>query len=285
MRTTGIEWTEHTWNPFAGCNVHTAGCTNCYAMRQAYRIEQFGTAPHYQGLTEKANGHVVWTGKVARASDATMRKPLRIPGQALIFVNSMSDFWHPNADDRWRLEAIDVIRRTPQHQYQVLTKRPEEALAFFERHPDVVLPANFWLGVTVEYAKTTHRLATLRQIPAAIRFVSFEPLIGHCGPVDLTGFHWIITGGESGIGHRRCDDEWVRDLHRQSREQGVAHFFKQWGHWSNNPIAKTAPPGRSPESWVAEQDPNGKGGSLLDGVPWKEFPSFGTTVDRAKVAH
>jgi protein gp37 len=272
-RTTGIEWTEHTWNPFAGCNVHTAGCTNCYAMRQAARIEEFGTARHYIGLTQKVNGHPVWTGKVARASNTGMNKPRTIRTPALIFVNSMSDFWHPNAEDAWRLEAIEVMRDTPQHQYQVLTKRPEEAVKFFERHPEVTLPDNFWLGVTVEYSKTRERIAIIRDIPAAVRFISFEPLIGLVGPVDLTDIHWIITGGESGPGHRNCDADWIRDLHRQSREQNVAHFFKQWGHWSNNPIAATAPAGTKPEAWVKQHDSNGKGGSLLDGEEWKEFPA------------
>lgn len=272
-RTTEIEWTEHTWNPFAGCSVHTAGCTNCYAMRQAFRIEQFGSAPHYQGLTQKVNGNIVWTGKVALASQATMAKPDKIAGKSLIFVNSMSDFWHPNAEDAWRLAAIAVMRRNHRHAFQVLTKRPEEAEAFFERHPEVVLPVNFWLGCTVEHAKTRHRIDTIRRLPAVVKFISFEPLIGDCGPVDLEGIDWMITGGESGVGHRPLHAAWLRDLHVQSRAQRCAHFFKQWGHWSNNPIALSSPKGRRPEQWVAENDPVGKGGSLLDGVAWKEMPS------------
>lgn len=278
-RTTEIEWTEHTWNPFAGCSVHTAGCTNCYAMRQAFRIATFGNAPHYAGLTHKVNGNIVWTGKVARASDATMRKALSIPGRALIFVNSMSDFWHPAADDAWRFEALAIMRRAPQHAFQVLTKRPEEAEAFFERHHGFELPDNFWLGCTVEHAKTRHRIDTIRRLPAKTRFISFEPIVGDCGSVDLSGIDWMITGGESGIGHRPCRAEWVRNLHQQSREQGCAHFFKQWGHWSNNPLASGCPRGTRPEAWVKERDPVGKGGSLLDGQAWKEMPSCWQALD------
>lgn len=272
-RTTEIEWTEHTWNPFVGCSVHTAGCTNCYAMRQAFRIEQFGNAPHYKGLTTKVNGNIVWTGKVARASDATMRKALAIPGRALVFVNSMSDFWHPEALDAWRFEALAIMRRAPQHAFQVLTKRPEEAEAFFDRHPGFVLPDNFWLGCTVEHAKTRHRVDTIRRIPAKTRFISFEPIVGDVGAVDLSDIDWMITGGESGAGHRPMKAEWVRGLHEQSREQGCAHFFKQWGHFSNNPLLSSCPSGTRPEAWVKTLDPVGKGGSLLDGNSWKEMPS------------
>jgi len=273
-RTTAIEWTEHTWNPFAGCSIHTAGCTNCYAMRQAFRIEQFGTASHYQGLTKKVNGNIVWTGKVSRASDSGMRKPFGIKAPALIFVNSMSDFWHENAQDAWRIEALEIMRSNPSHTFQVLTKRPENALRFFDARPDVSLPDNFWFGVTVEHRNTVDRLDLLRQAPAALKFVSFEPLVGSCGRMNLSGIDWCITGGESGVGHRPCDHQWIREIHEQTREAGAAHFFKQWGHWSNNPIAKTAPPNISPAEWVSKQDPVGKGGSLLDGVSWKEMPEI-----------
>lgn len=271
-RTTGIEWTEHTWNPFAGCSVHTAGCTNCYAMRQARRIAEFGTAPHYVGLTEVKNGKPVWTGEVHRASDRGMKKPLTIPGSALIFVNSMSDFFHANATDAWRLEAIEIMRRTPQHTYQVLTKRAENIAPFLER-TGAKFPANMWLGVTVERADTAYRIDILRSVPAAVRFISFEPLIASAGAVDLGGIHWMITGGESGPGARSMRLDWMRELRDQAIEQGTPHFFKQWGRWQNNPLAASAPAGISPAKWVEQNDPVGKGGSLLDGVPWKQFPA------------
>ena len=119
--TTGIEWTDHTWNPFAGCNIYSVGWASCYAGRQARRLEEFSTAPHYRGLTKIQNGKAVWTGEVHRGSNKLMRKPLSIKGAALIFVNSMSDFFHPHVQDDWRLEAIDIMRQCPQHQFQVLT--------------------------------------------------------------------------------------------------------------------------------------------------------------------
>lgn len=285
-RTTEIEWTEHTWNPFAGCSVHTAGCTNCYAMRQAARIEEFGSAPHYAGLTQKINGQAVWTGKVHLASVATMQKPKRIAGSALVFVNSMSDFWHPQARDEWRIAAIEVMRACPRHAFQVLTKRTEEAEAFFERHPQIVLPDNFWAGATVEHARTRHRIDSLRRIPAKVRFLSIEPLIAPVGIVDLADIDWIITGGESGPDCRMMRVEWLREMRDQAIAQGVPHFFKQWGHWRNNPLAATAPPGMTPARWVAQQDPVGKGGSQLDGRAWKQMPSCWKPLqDDAQIAN
>lgn len=119
-RTTGIEWTEHTWNPFVGCSIKSAGCANCYAMRMAARLDAMGR-PSYAGTTDRGR----WTGRINRSSPDQMAKPDRIPGRALIFVNSMSDFWHEEAEDEWRAEALAVMRRNPRHRFQVLTKRPE----------------------------------------------------------------------------------------------------------------------------------------------------------------
>ncbi len=272
-RTTAIEWTEHTWNPFVGCSVCTAGCTNCYAMQQAFRIEQFGTARHYEGLTHKVNGRIVWTGKLSRSSDAAMRKPLGITKPSMIFVNSMSDFFHADANDAWLLEALDIIRLTPRHIFQVLTKRPENISPFLQRNPSVVFPGNLWLGTTVEHKKTASRISILSRVPATVRFISFEPLIGSVGKINLKNIHWVISGGESGPRHRPCDYEWVKEINDQAKAQGVPHFFKQWGHWTNNPLVESAPEGISPVDWIKEVDPVGKGGSLLDCVAYKEFPS------------
>lgn len=272
-RSTGIEWTEHTWNPFVGCTILSAGCTNCYAMRMAARLAEFGTAKHYIGLTKKVNGHAVWTGKVARASDSGMRKPYTIRGSALIFVNSMSDFFHENAADAWRLEALAIMRETPQHQYQVLTKRPEQIAPFLERTGETI-PDNFWLGASVEDYRVVKRIDALRAIPARIRFLSVEPIINTLGPMDLTGIHQVITGGESGPGARACKPEWVREVRDQCIAQNVPHFFKQWGHWRNNPLQEQAPKGTSPGEHVKTVDPNGKGGALLDGRLWREYPAY-----------
>lgn len=274
-RTTGIEWTEHTWNPFVGCTIHTPGCTNCYAMRTARRIEEFGTAPHYRGTTRVANGNPIWTGKVNRSSDVQMRKPLKIREPSRIFVNSMSDFFHENARDEWRLEALHIMADTPRHSYQVLTKRPDCIAPFLARQPGLRLPRNVWLGVTIERGDFGHRAATLRAIDCAIRFISFEPLIGSLGHIDLSGIHWAIIGGESGPGARPMLPEWAREARDLCLRQRVALFFKQWGIPRNNPIyhdPPTADCAWSGAKRVSLLDPIGKGGSLLDGRPWKEYP-------------
>lgn len=271
-RTTEIEWTEHTWNPFVGCSIHTAGCTNCYAMKQAHRIEAFGTVPHYAGVTAKINGRNVWTGVVNRASDRAMNKPFRIAGRALIFVNSMSDFFHDAAADTWRMEALDVMRRCPRHTFQILTKRPENIGPFLLMTGES-FPENVWLGVTVEHAASVPRIALLREAPAAVRFISFEPLIGRVGDLDLDGIHWAITGGESGPRARICNPEWVREILGWCDLYEVPAFHKQWGTWRSNPLV--CEHGMTPAQ--AEQiDPQGKGGSLVDGRHVKQWPHVRT---------
>jgi protein gp37 len=271
-RTTGIEWCQHTWNPFVGCTIHTAGCTNCYAMRTANRLQEFGVES-YQGVVKVANGSPVWTGRVNRATEAAFRKPFKIKKPSLIFVNSMSDFFHPQALDEWRIDAMTIMVKTP-HQYQVLTKRPEEIAPFLKRvtQPRLAIPDNMWLGATVERADCVHRIDTLRKVPATIRFLSVEPLIGPVGPMDLTGIHWVILGGESGPGARPMQADWARDVRDQCRAQKVPLFFKQWGKASNNPLFAQAPAGHSGNAWVEQHDPVGKGGSLLDGMDWKLYP-------------
>lgn len=278
-RSTGIEWTEHTWNPFVGCTIHTAGCTNCYAMRTALRLQDFGMES-YRGVAKLANGMPVWTGKINRATDAQMRKPFKIKRPSLIFVNSMSDFFHEGADDEWRLEALMVMAKTP-HQYQVLTKRPENIQLFIDRlnGRDYLsfgeFPPNVWIGATVERADCVHRIDTLRRVPATIRFLSIEPLIAPVGLLNLSRIHWVILGGESGPNARPMMPSWARDVRDQCVAQKVPLFFKQWGKAWNNPIFADAPKSTTGERWVAEHDPNGKGGSLLDGREWKEYPRFG----------
>ncbi|HZF31340.1 MAG TPA: phage Gp37/Gp68 family protein [Gammaproteobacteria bacterium] len=273
-RSTAIEWTEHTWNPFVGCSVHSAGCTNCYAMRLAARIDAFGTTLAYTGTTRMANGNSVWTGRINRASPATWRKPLGVRAPSMFFVNSMSDFFHAAAPDAWRLDALDVMRATPRHQYQVLTKRPENVGPFLAR-TGVKLPANVWLGATVERGDVVHRVDVLRAVPAGIRFLSLEPLLGPLGGLDLGGIQWVIIGGESGPGARPMRVEWVREIIEQCVAADVAVFFKQWGKPTNNPIACESTDERSQHTGarrVAELDPHGKGGALVDGVLWREFP-------------
>jgi protein gp37 len=280
MRTTGIEWTEHTWNPFVGCSIHSEGCRNCYAMAQAFRIEAFGTVPHYAGVSRKSGGRRVWSGQVNRASDRAMNKPFSIRGAALIFVNSMSDFFHDKADDLWRQEALSVMRRCPQHTFQILTKRPENIGPFLVRTGES-FPENVWLGVTVENADTVNRIVVLREIPAAVRFISFEPLIGSVGDLDLSGLHWAITGGESGPGARVCNPAWVRDIALWCDLYGVPLFHKQWGQYASNPLVIEQ--GMSARA-AAMADPDGKGGSMLDGRLIKEWPHARRAVSPVAVS-
>ena len=268
MRTTPIEWTEHTWNPFVGCSVHSAGCKNCYAMQQAFRIESFGTAPHYQGIATKANGRRVWTGKISRASDRAMNKPRTIRHPSLIFVNSMSDFFHGDADAAWQIEAMRVVESCPEHTFQILTKRPENIPKFSDRYGSP-FPGNVWVGTTVENQAAAWRVDALKNADAAVRFISFEPLIGSTGDLDLSGIHWAISGGESGARSRECNPKWVREVRDWCDLWDVPFFHKQWGDYRNNPIVFE---GGGSISDAKAADPCGKGGSLIDGCPRKDWP-------------
>ena len=277
-RTTGIEWTEHTWNPFVGCSIHTAGCTNCYAMPQAARIIRMGTTSSYEGTIKHAgNGKPIWTGRINKATPATMRKPFAISRPSIIFVNSMSDFFHENARDDWRTEALGVMAATP-HQYQVLTKRPENIQPYLDRSDTPCFPPNVWIGATMERHDFRARIDVLRQVPATIRFLSVEPLIGEPGDLDLKGIHWVIAGGESGPEARPMEPDWVRATRDDCDAFDVPFFFKQWGIVENNPLWRAAKArGESDESAqarIAHLDPIGKGGSQLDGREWKEYPEF-----------
>jgi protein gp37 len=216
----------------------------------------------------------VWTGKINRNSDSAMTAPLRRRNSALFFVNSMSDFWHPNAADEWRHEAFDVMIATPQHQYQILTKRPDliaPTLARMGRS----LPVNVWLGATVEDARVSDRIDSLRSIPASIRFLSVEPLIADFGTPDLSGIDWVITGGESGPRCRPCKGQWVRTIrdHIAARHPSIALFHKQWGHYKSNPLVHEL---GLTEAEAEAIDPRtfGKGGAHLDGELWRQFPKY-----------
>ncbi len=272
-QTTEISWTNHTWNPFVGCSIKSAGCTNCYAMRQAYRLEHAFGFPAYQGTTRMVNGNIVWTGKVNRSSDAKMREPARKPDPALIFVNSMSDFWHEAADDRWRHEALQVMRDASQHRFQVLTKRPENIAPIMTRMGITSLPDNLWLGCTLEDHRVADRAPILARVPARIRFLSIEPITAQVGKLNLDGIHWVIGGGESGPGCRPMDPEWAADLRDQTLRAGAAYFWKQYGHYKNNPLVVQQ--GMTHEE-AERLDPvsNGKGGALVEGRLWRDFPEL-----------
>jgi protein gp37 len=213
---TGISWTDATWNPWVGCALVSPGCTNCYAMRDAWRISNHPTAaPWYRGTVSKAKGKsAVWTGTVHRAGDAKFFEPIGWLSPRMVFVNSMSDFML--GEPAWRQDALDVMRRCPQHRFQILTKRAE---LLYLLPP---LPGNVWLGVSVERQDFAHRLDHLRAVDATVRFVSAEPLLGPL-ELDLSGIGWLIAGGESGPKARRRPVKlaWLRSLRDQCAAAGA----------------------------------------------------------------
>lgn len=231
MAETQIEWTDATWNPVAGCAIVSAGCTNCYAMEMARRLEAMGV-PKYAGLTRHSAGRPVWNG-VIHEDIAALALPYRWRKPRKIFVNSMSDLFHERVSDAFVLAVWQVMRETPQHHYQILTKRPERMARIVSQLVGEVLP-NVWLGTSVENAEVRARIDHLRAVPAAIRFLSFEPLIGPVGAVDLSGIHWAIVGGESGRAARPIREAWVDEIYARCAVHGTAFFFKQWGTWGKD---------------------------------------------------
>lgn len=225
MADTTIEWTDATWNPVAGCTIMSAGCTNCYAMRMAARLEAMGVEK-YRGLTRRSGGRAKWTGALRFDEDA-LSVPERWAKPRNVFVNSMSDLFHPDVPPEFIGRVWDVMKRTPRHTYQILTKRPDRMAEVLSSGFEV-LP-NVWLGASVEDGNVIHRLDELRQVPAAIRFVSFEPLIGSVAGGRLNDIHWAIVGGESGPNARPMDPVWIDEIFDMCTDAGAAFFFKQWG--------------------------------------------------------
>ena len=225
MAETSIEWTDATWNPVAGCTVLSPGCTNCYAMRMAARLDAMGTKK-YRGLTRKSGGRAKWTGKISLHREA-LAVPTKWRRPRRIFVNSMSDLFHDAVPADFVAEVWGVMESTPQHTYQILTKRPDrmaEITAMLKTLPNV------WLGTSVESADYLYRVDALRDVRAAVRFISFEPLLGSVAGADLHGIQWVIVGGESGPRARPMLEEWVDEIEVACREaDGAAFFFKQWG--------------------------------------------------------
>jgi protein gp37 len=226
MAETSIEWTDATWNPVAGCTVLTAGCTNCYAMRMAARLDAMGMTK-YAGLTRKSGKRAVWTGKI-RLDKTSLQIPHTWSKPRKVFVNSMSDLFHEDVPANFIARVWDTMRETPRHTYQILTKRPDRMAEVLSSEPFDVL-ANVWLGTSVEDGRVLDRLDHIRRVPATIRFVSLEPLIGSVAAGDLTGIHWAIVGGESGPRSRDMDPRWVDEIEAMCRRSETAFFFKQWG--------------------------------------------------------
>lgn len=231
MAETQIEWTDATWNPVAGCNIMSAGCTHCYAMEMARRLEAMGVQK-YAGLTRKSGKRTIWNGTV-REDISALEIPLKWKKPRKIFVNSMSDLFHPEVSISFIRKVWDVMQKTPHHHYQILTKRPDRMAEILAQHQPQPL-ANVWLGTSVENEDVVFRIDELRQVPAAIRFISFEPLIGSVGAVDLRRIDWAIVGGESGRSARPIKEDWIDEIHDACHRDQTAFFFKQWGTWGKD---------------------------------------------------
>lgn len=242
-----IEWTDATWNPVSGCLIVSPGCTNCYAMRMAARLQAMGHES-YEGVTRKSGKRQIWTGRV-HLNHASLETPLRWRAPRRVFVNSMSDLFQDDVPGEFIREVWNAMAAAYWHSFQILTKRPENMKAIIEEFRLPVL-RNVWLGTSVENVDYLERLAILRRVPAAVRFVSFEPLLGSVGRPSLKQIHWAIVGGESGPSARPMDPKWATDIQSACTRDGAAFFFKQWGGTNKK-----------------------KGGRLLDGRTWDEYPN------------
>lgn len=228
-----IEWTDATWNPVTGCTQVSAGCDHCYALSFAERFRGVPNHPYEQGFDLR-----LWPERLGLP--LTWRKPRRI------FVNSMSDLFHNIVPDEFVRSVFDTMVRADQHIYQILTKRPQRLARMA---PSLPWPDHIWVGVSIESNEVAWRADFLRRVPAAVRFISAEPLIGPIDQLDLHGIQWVITGGESGVRHRPCNPDWVREARDHCVAENVAYFHKQWG-------------GRTSKT----------GGRELDGRTWDEMP-------------
>jgi protein gp37 len=238
---TGIEWTEVTWNPVTGCDTISPGCDHCYARTLAKRLKAMGAAKY------QSDGNPVTSGPgfALTCHPEALALPYRWRAPRTVFVNSMSDLFHARVPTAFIRDVLTVMAGTPQHTYQVLTKRPRRAAGL-----DLAWPRNVWLGTSIESDRYAWRARTLAGIPAAVRFISAEPLLGPLDGLSLSGVGWLIAGGESGAGYRAPQAAWFRDLRDRCTSANVPFFFKQWG-------------GPTPKA----------GGRLLDGRTWDEMPA------------
>jgi protein gp37 len=243
-----IEWTEATWNPTTGCTKVSPGCTHCYAERMAIRLRAMGQERY-------ANGFKL------TLQDDVVELPLKWKRPRVIFVNSMSDLFHRDVPEEFIERCFDVMRRASQHTFQVLTKRPERAA---EMAPQLCLGGNVWLGASVESEKYMERARVLQKIPAAVRFLSLEPLLGPLLSIPLDGIHWVITGGESGPDARPMNPAWARSIRDQCLKAGVPFFFKQWGAHGEDGLRRS-------------KKANGR---ELDGCVWDQLPRTGKVAPR-----
>lgn len=233
--TSSIEWTEATWNPVTGCTKISEGCRNCYAATMAKRLYAMRNPRYINGFNITLH-------------EDLLQLPLKWKRPRRIFVNSMSDLFHKDVPFGFIQSVFKTMELAHWHTFQILTKRSDRLL---ELSRDLPWPQNIWQGVSVEDSRVINRINDLRQVPAHVRFLSIEPLIGPLDNLDLTGIHWVIVGGESGHGARPMLEEWVTGIRDQCSQQHVAFFFKQWGGVQKH-----------------------RTGRVLDGRTWDEFPQI-----------
>ena len=243
-----IEWTEATWNPTTGCDRTSPGCDHCYALTLSARLKAMGSPKYQCDGDPRTSG----PGFALSLHRDALEIPRRWASPRLIFVNSMSDLFHPAVPVAFIRDVFTVMEETPQHTYQMLTKRSKRLAQVAD---SLNWPSNLWMGVSVESEKYAFRIDHLRTVGAAVRFVSAEPLLGPIPDLDLSGIGWLIAGGESGPNARPVERSWVRDLRDQCRSAGVKFFFKQWG-------------GRTPKA----------GGRHLDGRLYNDMPKVAASV-------
>ncbi len=241
MATSKIEWTESTWNPVTGCTKISAGCKNCYAERIAKRLQSMGQPNYRNGFKLTLHEHV-------------LNYPLHWKKPQTIFVNSMSDLFHEDVPESFILEVFDVMKQAHWHNFQILTKR---SARLKELASKLNWPENAWIGVSVENEKVKFRIDDLRDIPASVRFLSLEPLLGLLENLDLSKINWLIVGGESGPGARPMKNEWVIQIKEQCIEQSIPFFFKQWGGVNKK-----------------------KNGRLLEGRTWDDMPNKSVYIEK-----
>ena len=246
---TAIEWTETTWNPVTGCDRVSPGCDHCYALRLAGRLKTMGQAKYQRDGDPRTSG----PGFGVTCHEDEIEAPLRWKKPRLVFVNSMSDLFHPAVPEDVIWRVFSVMAEADRHRFQVLTKRPQRMVELITRWTEYAggegPPGNVWLGTSIENDRYTFRTYPLRATPAAVRFLSLEPLLGPLPSLSLGGIDWVIVGGESGPGARPMHPDWARDIRDRCVAEGIPFFFKQWG-------------GRTPKA----------GGRLLDGRTWDEMP-------------
>ena len=243
MAETKIEWTDKTWNPITGCTKKSEGCAHCYAEVMARRLKAMGQLKYQNEF--KLTLH-----------PEDLDEPKKWQKSHNIFVCSMSDLFHEDVPFAYVDKVMAVIRETPQHRYQILTKRAERMEEYFSIRE---IPANVWLGVTVEVQRTLFRIDHLRHLPASVRFLSCEPLLEDLGEMNLDGIDWIIVGGESGFQARPMRESWVLNIMHQAEQADIAFFFKQWGTWSRDGVKRNKHVnGKLLEGKVIQQMPKGE---------------------------